>query len=81
MSQPQLRMNFAGARLFKDEDAAKAHYRRQGVSEEQIAKMQFIAAEKVPLRLRRRAIRDESMRSDMTRNQRRHLRQRLAKGD
>ena len=71
MSQPQLRMNFAGARIFKDEESAKAYYRAQGMSEEQLAQLHFLPADRVPLRVRRKAIRDESMRTKTTRNQRR----------
>jgi len=78
--KPQLHMDFTGARIFKDEESARAHYRAQGMSEEQLAQLQFLPADRVPLRVRRRAIRDESMRTKTTRNQRRQLRRRLAKG-
>ena len=81
MEKPNVRMNFQGARMFKDEEAAKAYYRKHGLTEEQIAEFHFLSAQNVPLRIRRKAMKDESMKKPkLTRNQRRTLYRRLEKG-
>jgi hypothetical protein len=71
---------FRGGRIFKDEAAAKAYLHGQGFSEEQIAQMHFLPAQKLPLSFRRKMILDESMRQKTTRNARRKMRRLAARG-
>ncbi len=61
-----------GARVFATPEDAKNYFRRQGVPEEEIAKLTFIPAGGLPLSVRDRMVLDESMR--MSPNQRRRLR-------
>jgi hypothetical protein len=75
-----MKADFSGARVFASPEAAKSYLRKQGASEEDIAKMVFMSADQVPLRIRRNTIVDESIREKTTRNQRRRLRRKAAKG-